>query len=359
MCKKIHLYVGSPGSWEEEKVTVYRSVNQALEALKEISPIAESVREEIHRDPKFPAPDYDVPEAVIHIAEGIYREQIEITRPKVTLNGAGIEKTILVFHLGAFEKLENGENRGTFRTPSVYVEAPDFTAKNLTFQNDAGYGAEVGQALAIYMDGDRAYFENCAFLASQDTIFTAPLPFKEAKTGGFRGPGEFKKRVINRQCYRNCYIRGDVDFIFGSAICYFEGCTIFSQKPKRIAEHEKVEGQMTCGYITAASTYEGCEFGYVLKNCKLESDCPTGTVYLGRPWREWAKTVYLNCEMGEHIHPEGWTDWGKTHGHFYYGEYKCFGPGAKTENRVDYAHQLTDEEARKYTADNVLQGWKP
>ena len=97
--------------------------------------------------------------------------------------------------------------------------------------------------------------------------------------------------------------------------------------------------------------------GYVLHKCKLTSDCPKGSVYLGRPWKEWAKTVFLECELGEHIHPQGWLDWGKTHGHFYYGEYNSYGPGASPETRADFSHQLTREEAEQYSMEKVLEGW--
>ena len=146
-----------------------------------------------------------------------------------------------------------------------------------------------------------------------------------------------------------------MDFIFGSGTAYFEECTIFSKKPgDRSPENRDTS---VYGYVTAASTHPEFPYGYVLHKCKLTSDCPKGSVYLGRPWKEWAKTVFLECELGEHIHPQGWWDWGKTHGHFYYGEYNSYGPGASPETRADFSHQLTREEAEQYSMVKVLEGW--
>lgn len=309
----------------------------------------------------YPAPTVDIPAAIIHIGPGIYREKLVISRPNVTLLGCGEkpEDVTIVYGEGAFEIMPEGDKRGTFRTAAVRIDAQDFTAKNITFQNDAGPGYRVGQALALYVDGDRAYFENCRMLGSQDTIFTAPLPEQEFQPGGFKGPGEFKPRTMTRQCYKNCYIEGDVDFIFGSAVCYFEGCTIFSRAREDLISVSAPVPTPTHGYITAASTPENAEYGYVFKDCRLESDCPKASVYLGRPWREFAKTVFLNCYLGEHIHPEGWNDWKKTHGHFYYGEYNSSGPGANPGARADYSHQLGEEDLTFFEESKVLNGWTP
>lgn len=310
---------------------------------------------------KYPAPPSDIPPAVIHIGRGVYREKLVITRPNLTLQGEGEkpEDVVLIYGDGAYDDMPEGDKRGTFRTASVRIDAQDFTARNLTFQNDAGYGHTAGQALALYVDGDRNYFENCRFIGSQDTLFTAPLPLKEAKPGGFKGPGEFRPRILGRHCYKSCYIQGDVDFIFGSAVAWFEDCLIFSKKPGDRLPPESPEEEVIYGYVTAASTPEEERYGYVLKNCRLESDCPPGTVMLGRPWREFAKTVYLNCWLGPHIHPKGWDDWNKPHSRFFYGEYLSRGPGAAPESRADFSRQLTEKEAAEYTMENVLKGWKP
>lgn len=340
-----HLYINLPGT-----SPCFSTIQEALDSIPYEAENA-----------VYPAPKAEIAPVILHIGKGVYRECLTITRPNVTFLGEGDtrEDVVLVYGNYGREIMPDGIKRGTFRTATVRIAAQDFTAKHLTFQNDAGYGYVVGQALALYVDADRCYFEDCALIGSQDTLFTAPLPPKEVESGGFRGPGEFKPRTLGRHCYKDCYIQGDVDFIFGGGICWFEGCTIFSKYPEGKEQTENYTPGMTVGYITAASTPESEKYGYVLKNCKLESDCPPGTVMLGRPWREFAKTVYLHCELGEHIHPLGWMDWGKPHGHFYYGEYDSYGPGASPETRADFSHQLTAAEAAEYTMENVLKDWKP
>lgn len=361
----IHLYVNMPGY-----NPCYDTISAALAELAFAEP-----------EKTYPAPVTDLPSAVLHIGAGVYREKLVITRPNLTLLGEGDrrEDVILVYGDAALDTMPEGDKRGTFRTASVRIDTHDFTAKHLTFQNDAGYGHTVGQALALYVDGDRNYFEDCCLLGSQDTLFTAPLPLKEAQPGGFKGPGEFLPRISGRHCYKDCYIRGDVDFIFGGAVAWFENCIIFSGFPldrkaapptdphrsdstgspqDQKAEEMPVRNAIY-GYVTAASTPREQKYGYVFHNCSLESDCPPHTVLLGRPWREWAKTVFLNCRLGEHIHPTGWNDWNKPHGHFYYGEYKSYGPGASPDTRADFSCQLTDSEAAEYTMENVLNHWKP
>ncbi|MCM1044857.1 MAG: pectinesterase family protein [Candidatus Gastranaerophilales bacterium] len=358
----IHLYVNISG-----QDPCYGSIGEALAAVdgglsSSVSkPEDRAGLDEASRSAaqSFPAKYSDLPPVILHIGEGIYREKLVITRPNVTLLGAGCDKTRLVYGQGAKELLPDGSNRGTFRTASVRIATHDFTAKHLTFQNDAGFGHTVGQALALYVDGDRIVFEDCVMLGSQDTLFTAPLPQKEAKPGGFTGPGESAPRVMGRHYFKDCLLRGDVDFIFGGAIAYFEDCVIFSQLPGDRTPPESPDDHSIYGYVTAASTFKDQPFGYVFQDCHLVSDCPPASVYLGRPWREWAKTVFLHCELGEHIHPLGWHDWNKEHGHFYYGEYDSYGPGANPEKRASFSHQLTEEEAAKYTIENVLQGWNP
>lgn len=361
----LHLYVNIPDS-----SPCFDTVAAALESIQ--------ASEEQAAERTYPAPASPVAPAVIHIGQGVYREKLVITRPNLTLLGEGKarEDVVLVWGDAALDLMPEGDKRGTFRTSSVRIDTSDFTARHLTFQNDAGYGHAVGQALALYAEGDRLYFEDCCLLGSQDTLFTAPLPPTEAIPGGFKGPGENRPRIMGRHCYRNCLIQGDIDFIFGSAVAWFENCVLFSKLPAPLkaspfslpAQKNTSGGVKTpdvsspgsvCGYVTAASTPKDQPFGYVFKNCRLESDCPPGTVMLGRPWREWAKTVYLDCHLGAHIHPQGWADWDKPHGHFYYGEYRSTGPGADPTARASFSHQLTDREAEAYTTENVLAGWKP
>lgn len=346
------IYVGFP-----EKAPNFDSIYKALLSL-DACPASQD-EEALTRsfsEKEYPAKKSDLEPVTIHLAKGVYHEKLVITRPNLTLTGEGAD-TVIEFGHGAFEDMEDGTKRGTFRTASVRIDTHDFTAKNITFKNTAGWGDVAGQALALYVDGDRNVFENCYFTASQDTIFTAPLPLKEAQPGGFRGPGEFNPRIMGRQLYKNCVITGDVDFIFGSAVCIFDKCTLFSKRPENRPAPLPGEPTPVYGYVTAASTPENEPFGYVFFDCKFESDCPKGTVYLGRPWREYAKTVLINCEIGDHINPLGWQDWGKDHSHFFYAEYNCSGAGSDTSGRASFSHVLTDEEASKYTYSNIFGDW--
>ena len=309
------------------------------------------------KEASYPAMEEDLEEVNLYIAPGTYHERLVLERPYVNIIGENAESTLITYGDYAKDIMPDGSKRGTFRTATLRIRTHDVTMRNITVRNHAGFGHTVGQALALYVDGDRNSFYDVRLMGSQDTLFTAPLPRKEAKPGGFTGPGEHTPRIMGRQYYKNCFIQGDVDFIFGGACCYFEECTIYSKFPEdRIPE---AGSDSIYGYVTAASTFEKEPYGYVFDRCKLTSDCPEGSIYLGRPWREYAKTVFLNCELGPHIHPAGWDDWQKPHGHFYYGEYHSTGEGASPSTRQDYSHQLTDEEAAHYTKEKVLRGWNP
>ncbi|HXI73568.1 MAG TPA: pectinesterase family protein [Verrucomicrobiae bacterium] len=262
---------------------------------------------------------------VIHIAPGTYKELIYIQREKrfFKLVGDSPTNTIITFDL--YAGIANAEGRpiGTFKTPSTTIDADDFTAENLTFENSAG---PVGQALAIRVDGDRATFRNCRFLGWQDTILLN------------RG----------RQYFENCYIAGHVDFIFGAATAWFENCEIHALRD---------------GYLTAASTPVDMPFGYVFSNCKITGE-PGVKTFLGRPWRIYASTIYLNCEMSDVVRPEGWNDWKKpeTHTTAHYAEFNSTGAGASPTNRPDWTKQLNQSEAQKITTESVLggtDGWNP
>lgn len=356
----IHLYVNYP-----EKTPCFTTIAQALASLPPVETAPQS----------FPCvQENTITPVMIHIAPGFYEEQLVVERPYVSFLGEDAVSTVLSYHLGAYETMPDGSRRGTFRTASVRIAAHDFTAKHITIQNNAGFGHTVGQAIALYADGDRLLFEDCRLLSSQDTLFTAPLPPTAAKPGGFTGPGEHKPRIMGRQLYRRCFIQGDVDFIFGSATAFFEDCTLFSKMPEDRKPPESPAGEEIYGYISAASTPKEAPFGYVFRRCRLISDCPPHSVYLGRPWREWAKTVFIDCELGAHIHPAGWHDWQKPHGHFYYGEYGTNQKSASrspseavfcetaSPKRAAFSHQLTAEEAALYTTENVLglpDGWRP
>ncbi len=293
-------------------------------------------------------------EVTFCIHKGTYKERLTVVRPHVTFVGESWDETVICFGLYARMMMEDGEKRGTFRSYSCLVDAHDITFRNLTIANTAGKGPGVGQALAGYADGDRLMFDHCRFLGGQDTLFTGPLPPKEIEKNGFVGPKQFAPRINGRHYYRDCYIEGDIDFIFGSATAYFENCHIFS----------KDIGQPVNGYVTAASTPAGQAYGYVMKDCHFSGNCPPGTVYLGRPWREFAKTVLLNCYMDRHIHPDGWHDWNKTNARetCFFAEYHSWGPGAQGISRPSWIHELSDDELKFYDRAAVLSGsdcWTP
>lgn len=282
----------------------------------------------------------------IQIGSGTYKEKVELERDNITLVGEAAETTILTFDDYGLFLMPDGIKRGTFRSYTIYVHGNHFTAKNITFANTAGFGPKVGQAVAVYADGSPMTFENCRFLGRQDTLFTAPLPPTVIEWGGFRGPRENAPRDNGIHYYKNCYIEGDVDFIFGGATAYFEACEI----------HSLARGNDPEGYITAASTPEGRPYGYVFESCRFTSDCPPETVFLGRPWRNFAKTAILRSELGAHIKKEGWHDWNKEEAReqAYYAEYENYGPGASPATRASWSRQLTAEEAATYTKENIL-----
>lgn len=216
MCEVIHIYVG-----KNQPAPCFATIGAAIEyAGRDYSPLP----------PAYPAPHEAVSPVIIHIAPGVYREKLVLERPYVTLEGSGADTTVLVYGDYALQAMEDGSKRGTFRTAALRIHTHDVTLRHLTVQNDAGCGRLAGQAIALYADGDRLCVEHCCLLGSQDTLFTAPLPLKEAQPGGFIGPGQYLPRTMGRQYYVHCHIRGDVDFIFGGAVCFFEECEIFAAK---------------------------------------------------------------------------------------------------------------------------------
>ncbi|MEB2786353.1 pectinesterase family protein [Algoriphagus persicinus] len=253
----------------------------------------------------------------VYIKPGIYKEKLTIHGPvtHVTFEGESPENTIITF-----DDYASKDNMGTFETYTLKVLGNSLTFRNLTIENSAG---NVGQAVALHAEGDRLVFENCRFLGNQDTMFAS---------------GE-----NSRQLYKNCYLEGTTDFIFGSATALFEDCEI----------HSKADS-----YITAASTPEWVEYGYVFKDCKLTAAEGVTKVYLGRPWRDFAKTVFIETEMGAHIVPEGWHNWGRNHAEqtVFYAEYGSFGSGANPGSRIDWSHQLSEEELKNYGKDLIFSG---
>ena len=239
----------------------------------------------------------------IFIKKGIYHERVEITAP-LTFKGEDAENTVIEYGMYARMPMGN-EKTGTFRSYTMLVNTDGFQCMDLTIANTAGFGKDVGQAIAVYAEGDNIRFENCRILGHQDTLFTGPLPFKEIEKGGFRGPTEFAERRFCRQYYINCFIAGEVDFIFGSAAAYFENCELFSIDC----------GNEVNGYVTAASTYEGQAYGYVLNRCRFTGNCSDNSVYIGRPWRDHAQTILIDCKIGSHIRRELFHDWNKSSAH--------------------------------------------
>ncbi|MBD8490588.1 alpha/beta hydrolase fold domain-containing protein [Echinicola sp. CAU 1574] len=253
----------------------------------------------------------------VYIKEGVYKEKLEIpgTITNVTFKGDGPDKTIITFDD------HTGKNyMDTFDSYTLLVWGNSLIFRDLTIQNTAG---SVGQAVALHAEGDRLVFENCHIKGDQDTMFAS---------------GE-----NSRQYYKDCYIEGTTDFIFGSATALFEKCEIYSK---------------TNSYITAASTPNWVDYGYVFNGCKLTAAEGVNRVFLGRPWRDYAQTVFIDCEMGDHIVPEGWHNWGSLEKEktTYYAEYNSIGPGANMKSRVGWAHELTDEEALAFTKENIFKG---
>lgn len=300
----------------------------------------------------------------VEIDPGMYHEKISINRPFVTLTGCGAQAsdTVLSYDDYANRILEDGSKMGTFRSYSLLADAHDITLRNLTVENASGDSPTHGQAIALYADGDRLTVDSCRILGHQDTLFTGPLPEKELVKGGFIGPKQFSPRLKTRQYYKNCYICGDVDFIFGGAAAFFQNCTIKSLR--RFPDPDPGQRDSSCpddappiqGYVTAASTPEDQKYGYVFVKCRLISrDCPPASVYLGRPWRDFAKTVFIDCAIGPHIHPALFHDWNKKEARksVFYGIY----PEQETESfpgRADFVQLLTKEQASAFSPEKTL-----
>ncbi|MCB9279545.1 MAG: pectin esterase [Lewinellaceae bacterium] len=270
-------------------------------------------------------PDFRKKTTTIFIRKGTYKEKLVLPASKVmvTLIGESRDETVLTYDDYAAKKNRFGEEIGTTGSTSFFIFGEGFTARNLTFENSAG---PVGQAVAVRVDGDQAAFYNCRFLGFQDTLYP--------------------HGAQSRQYYKDCYIEGTVDFIFGWSTAVFEDCEIFCKKG---------------GYVTAASTEKDGGFGFVFLNCRITGDAPEHSFYLGRPWRPYARTVFIRCFLDKLIKPEGWHNWNKPEAEqtAFYAEFENDGPGAETGKRVGWARQLTAEEAAGYTVEHILRGWKP
>ena len=253
---------------------------------------------------------------VIYVKKGVYKEKLVIPSwlDNIEICGEDRDNTIITYDDHANIKLpETGKGMGTFRTYTLKIQGNNITLKNITIENNS---ARLGQAVALHTEGDRLSFINCRFLGHQDTIYTG--------------------KASTRQLFKDCYIEGTTDFIFGPSTAWFESCTI----------HSKANS-----YITAASTPAGQKYGYVFYKCRLTADKDVDKVYLGRPWRPFAATIFMDCELGKHIRPEGWHNWNnaKNEETARYAEYGNKGEGASTKNRVKWSKQLSKKEAAKVT----------
>lgn len=262
----------------------------------------------------------------IFIKNGIYKEKLllDSTKNFVSITGEDKFNTILTYDDHTGKVSPKGDTINTRTSWSFKILADDFTASNITFQNDAGFNA--GQAVALESNGDKAVFNNCRVLGFQDILLI--------------------NGANSRQYFLNCYLEGTTDFIFGSSTAWFEKCHIHSKKNS---------------HITAASTPKEKKYGYIFNDCILTGDTALHNVSLGRPWRPNAAVVYMRCFIGEHIKAEGWSNWNNTESYktARYAEYKNYGPGADTVKRVNWSKQLTDEEAKEYTLKNVFGNWEP
>lgn len=305
------LLVAVSGTWAQERqdtIVVSRDGTGNFRTLQEA---IESARAFM---------DYTV---TIYVRNGVYKEKVIVPSwvENIDIIGEDRDKTIITYDDHA-----NINKMGTFRTYTVKVEGSDITFKNLTIENNA---AQLGQAVALHTEGDRLKFINCHILGNQDTIYTG------AK--------------FTRLYFKDCYIDGTTDFIFGPSTALFEDCIIHSKRNS---------------YVTAASTPKEAKYGYVFKHCKLTAEPGVDKVYLGRPWRPYAYTLFIECELGKHIVSAGWHNWGKQSNEetARYMEYKNTGEGANASERVAWSKQLTKKEAEAVTVDAIFRtqsNWNP
>lgn len=266
---------------------------------------------------------------VIYVKKGVYKEKLIIPSwlTNIEICGEDRDNTIITYDDHANIRLpNNAKPMGTFRTYTLKVEGSDITLKNITIENNA---AKLGQAVALHTEGDRLIFINCRFLGNQDTIYTG--------VGG------------TRLYFKDCYIEGTTDFIFGPSTAWFEGCTI----------HSKANS-----YITAASTPANQAYGYIFNHCTLTAAPEATAVYLGRPWRPYAHTLFMNCQLGSHIRPEGWHNWNNPANEqtARYQEYNNSGKGTGSNQRVSWSHQLKPKDTKELTPEKVFKissNWLP
>lgn len=302
--EEVHITVGTDSP--------YKTIQRALDSIE--------VKDEVHY--------------VITIGKGVYREKVMVMIPRITLRGDNPEDTVITYDDCASKILPDGRKMGTFNSFTLYIGAADFKGENLSIVNSAGPGSVVGQAVALYGDADRIHLKNCRLSAYQDTLCTGPLPIDPVPKGinplhSYHMNDGDKPKVF-RQYYENCYIEGDIDFIFGSARAVFRDCEIHSRY---------LDGERT-SFITAPSHIESEKTGYIFLDCRLTGKAAKGSVFLGRPWRSYGSVSFINCEMGEHIHCEGWDNWSSREKErtSSYSEFHCYGAGSNRKSRVKWAN---------------------
>lgn len=280
----------------------FRNIQQALDSVRAF-------------DPKG--------QVTIYIKKGLYKEKLVLHTylTNVKLIGEDKENTII-----NYDDHANINKMGTFRTYTIKISGSSIILENLTIENSA---EQLGQAVALHVEGDKVIFRNCRFLGNQDTIYLG--------RGG------------SRQYFENCYIEGTTDFIFGPSTAWFENCIIYCKKNS---------------YITAASTPQDQQFGYIFNKCTVVMGKDVTSVYLGRPWRAYAMTLFMNCTLPEGIKPEGWDNWRNPENEktVRYMEYNNNGVGANTSRRVKWSKMLTNKESETYTFNNVFHNssdWNP
>lgn len=257
---------------------------------------------------------------VIFIKKGIYKEKVVLPTQKteITLIGEDRDSTIITWNDHA-----NIDKMGTFKTYTFLIQGNDIVLENLTIENNA---PRLGQAVALHVEGDRVAFYNCRFLGNQDTVYLG--------------------REGCRNFFSGCYIEGTTDFIFGASTAWFEGCTI----------RGKVDS-----YLTAASTPQQIAYGFVFNKCTIETADSVRAVYLGRPWRAYAYTLFKDCLLTGKIRPEGWSNWSNTKNEqtARYAEFNNKGPGADIAKRVSWSRQLTKKEVSRINLKAVFGNWNP
>ncbi len=295
-------------------------------------------------------PENNEDQYLLVVRKGVYDERVIVNKDHVRIAGESRDETVITHSACAHDLDENGQQKGTFLSYTFIVTGKDVEVENITIRNDAGDGRDVGQAVAVYAAGDRGVWRNVRMIANQDTLFCGPTMPKVAKDAlphvlpeGVPSVGDCPP-VLGRQYFENCFIQGDVDFIFGPYRCWFEGCTL----------HMNERG----GWYTAANTPEENPWGMVFHACRLTGECAPGQAYLGRPWRRFARTLFLNCEMDECVAAEGFQDWADKPVTARCGEYGSFGPGAKGSRHPGQA-LLTREEAEGVTLTQIMDGWNP